>query len=334
MPDDDVTVNATFVIPEDITIAPESGADIYEALVAATSGAGKIAKSVTINLAKDGAYTLTSTIKAPSVTINGNGAVIDASEGDNIVGIEGVDEFAKKADDTESTYSLANAITFKDVTIKGMKKALVRDLMSNKTLLETLTIDNCVMQVSNAKPFIDFDSRGYVGKVVVKNSTIWAAEGTDKNFAKYGSRPKDINGALTQEFDIQNSTIVNIGSKADFSGGQNFNNFSQKGTAQNVYTAKNSIFVNCGKSGQAIIGLNSGQASDQPLWAVDGNVFNWNGADVCETEVSKAGQKAGADIVKNSIAAVVAFKEAANGDFTQASAKVGDPRWIHKLLQR
>ena len=333
------TVGTPAPDPVDVVISPETGADISAALSDATATAP--VKSVTINLAKDGAYTLTSTIKAPAVTINGNGATIDASAGDNIVGIEGVTEFAKKEDGTDSDHSFVKAVTFKDVTITGMKKALIRDLMT-KTLLETLTIENCVMQASDGKPFIDFDGRGYVGKVVVKNSTIWAAAGTNKNFAKYGSRPKNVNEALTQEFDIQNSTIVNIAPKADFSGGQNFNNLKQNGTAQNVYTVKNNIFVNCGKSGQVIVGLNNGQTSATPVWDVDGNAFNWNDADVSATEVSKAGKhKVGeedVDIVQNSVEGVVAFKDAANGDFTlgdcaQYTKGTGDPRWIVKVAK-
>jgi len=330
MPADDVTVSVTFNQSVDVTIAPASG-DISEAIKAELGN--NDAKNVTINLAENGAYTLSGTIKAGgSVTINGNGSTIDASTGDNIVGIDGVAGFAKKADETDSDHSLVNAITFKDVTITGMQKALVRDLMT-KTLLETLTIDNCVMQVSNAKPFIDFDSRGYVGKVVVKNSTLWASAPTDKNFAKYGSRPKNVNEALNQEFDIQNSTIVNIGAKADFSGGQNFNNLKQNGTANNIYTLKNNIFVNCGKSGQVVVGFNNGQTSATPVWDVDKNAFNWNGADVAAAEVTKAGQKSEADIVKNCVAGVVVFADAANGDFTlgdcaQYTAKTGDPRWI------
>lgn len=333
------TVGTPAPDPVDVVISPETGADISAALSDATATAP--VKSVTINLAKDGAYTLTSTIKAPAVTINGNGATIDASAGDNIVGIEGVTEFAKKEDGTDSDHSFVKAVTFKDVTITGMKKALIRDLMT-KTLLETLTIENCVMQASDAKPFIDFDGRGYVGKVVVKNSTIWAAAPTNKNLAKYGSRPKNVNEALLQEFDIQNSTIVNIGSKPDFSGGQNFNNLKQSGTAQNVYTVKNNIFVNCGKSGQVIVGLNNGQTSATPVWDVDGNAFNWNDADVSATEVSKAGKhKVGeedVDIVQNSVEGVVAFKDAANGDFTlgnceQYTKGTGDPRWIVKVAK-
>lgn len=339
MPADDVTVSVTFNQSVDVTIAPASGADISEAIKAELGN--NDAKNVTINLAENGAYTLSGTIKAGgSVTINGNGSTIDASTGDNIVGIDGVAGFAKKADETDSDHSLVNAITFKDVTITGMKKALVRDLMT-KTLLETLTIDNCVMQASNAKSFIDFDGRGYVGKVVVKNSTIWAAAPTGMHFAKYGSRPKNVNEALNQEFDIQNSTIVNIGAKAAFDGGQNFNNISQKGTANNIYTLKNNIFVNCGKSGQVVIGFNGGQISATPVWDVDKNAFNWNGADVAATEVSKAGKKNDVDIVQNIVPGIVAFASEtaiADGNFklancAQNTAHIGDPRWLDATVE-
>lgn len=279
------------------------------------------AGNIIFNLAEDGSYTLKSaegvsaTIKgAYDITINGNGATIDASEGDNIVAIDKVKEFAKKADGSDSDHSYVNAITFKDVTIKGMKKALVRDLMT-KTLLETLTIDNCVIEASNAKVVIDFDGKGYVGKVVVKNSTIWAAAPTNKHFAKYGSRPKNVDESFNQEFDVQNSTFVNISPNTNLDGGQNLNNLKQQGTEYNIYTLKNNIFMNCGKSGQVVVGFNGGQTSSTPVWDVDGNVFNWNGADVSATEVSKAGKKSDEDIVKNSHAGIIEFTDAANGDF-------------------
>ena len=210
------------------------------------------------------------------------------------------------------------------------------------------------MEVSDQKPFIDFDGRGYVGKVVVKNSTIWAAAPTNKNFAKYGSRPKNVDEAFNQEFDIQNSTFVNIAPKPDFSGGQNLNNLKQTGTANNIYTLKNSIFVNTGKSGQVVTGFNGGQVSATPVWDVDANVFNWNGADVSANEVSKAGKKDNEDIVKNSHAGIIEFTDAANGDFngrfTAAPVKedaeessrasevatllnCGDPRWTIEWKQ-
>ena len=107
---------------------------------------------------------------------------------------------------------------------------------------------------------------------------------------------------------------------------------------QRLYTLKNNIFVNVGKSaGQVVVGFNKGGTSANPAWDVDGNVFNYDGADKSADEVAKAGKKAEEDIVKNSVAGVVTFTDAANGDFngkiklapgTVAPATLpGDARW-------
>ena len=219
-------------------------------------------------------------------------------------------------------------MTVKDVIIKGMKDALVKD--AQKSLVETVTIDNSVIEMPAAgKNVLDFNGKGYAGKVIVKNSTIWSTGKNTGFFAQYGSRPKNVNGDLLQEFDFENSTIVNIAN------GKNFCDLKQNGTAQNVYTIKNNIFSDCGKAaGQVVVGFNKGQTSATPVWDVEGNTFFWDGADVSEAETSKAGQKDGEDIVKNSLTTDPEFVDAANGDFTvgeateQAELETGDPRWL------
>ena len=95
----------------------------------------------------------------------------------------------------------------------------------------------------------------------------------------------------------------------------------------NVYTLKNNILVDCGKSGQTAVGFNKGGVSANPVWTVDGNNFVYGGENKNDAEISKAGQKNGEDIVKNCVAGVPTFADAANGDFTQSDVKTGDPRW-------
>ena len=297
-----------------------------------------------LNLAENGSYTLTTkAIKVPAdLIINGNGATIDASAGNvNFIELQGSTEYALKADGTTvSDHFVVGSVTIKDVTITGLKKAIVRD--TQKTYLKTLTIDNSVIEASNGKPAIDFDGKGYVEQLNVTKSTIWAKEATNKNFTKYGSRPKnlwtkdaedkDVPGSYTvQGYDVQNSTFVNIAAT-----NQHFCNNSQKGTKENVYVIKNNVFVNCGKTNnQVVVGFNGGQTSPNPIWDVDGNVFNYDGADTSAAEVAKAGKKDDVDIVKNSVVGVVAFKNLAEGDFSlamnsvQYTSKVGDPRWIN-----
>ena len=337
------TVGTPAPDPAGLVVSPATGADIVAALSDANAAATAPVKNITINLAKNGAYTISGAIKTPvDLTINGNASIIDASQADvNFIELQNSSVKAMKADGTtESDHFLLSSVVVKDVTVSGLKKAIIRD--TQKSLLKVLTIENSIIEASNAKPAIDFDGKGYVEQLNVKNSTIWAAASTAKNFTKYGSRPKnlwtkdgdtDVPGPYTlQGIDVQNSTFVNIAST-----NQHFCNNSQKGTAENVYTIKNNIFVDCGKiPNQVIVGFNGGQASATPAWDVDGNVFNAtiNGAmsDASAQEVSKAGKhKVGeenVDIVQNSIAAVVAFADAAHGDFTQATAKAGDPRWI------
>ncbi|MBQ7471173.1 MAG: DUF4957 domain-containing protein, partial [Prevotella sp.] len=348
---------ATFQrIAEDIIVNPEDieGGDITAALnkkIAALvytdpqtqeEVPGRV-KDITINLAEGEAYTVAAAIKAPAnVTINGNGATIDASGADaNFIELQGSSVKAIKADgETESDHYLIDAVTINEVTVNGLKKAIIRD--TQKTLLKALTIENSVIEASDGKPALDFDGKGYIEQVTVNNSTVWSSTGTNKFFAKYGSRPKnlwsddDAGPYTVQGFDVQNSTFVNIANS------KNFCDISQKGTVNNVYTLKNNIFVNCGKSGQVVVGFNGGQTSATPVWDVDGNVFNYDGNDVSAAEVKKAGQKADEDIVKNSLTCRVLFSDVEKPDFggiivlapdTEAPETLpGDPRWLLSAL--
>jgi len=74
--------------------------------------------------------------------------------------------------------------------------------------------------------------------------------------------------------------------------------------------------------------LNARQAGTAANWDVDGNVFNFGGENVTEEAVGGS-----ADNIKNTIAGVVTFTDAAAGDFNgsietlAATVAAGDPRW-------
>ena len=335
------TVGTPAPEPADVEISPASG-DIYAALDEAT--ALRAAKNITINLTAGAAYTLSATLTAPNnITLKGdaaNPAVITMAEGmtGNVITLNGTTVYAKKSETEDSDHKLISAVEISGVKILGLGAALVKD--NEKALVEKLTIADAVIEMPAAgKNVLDFSGKGYVGEVVVKNSTIYAKDKNTGFFAQYGSRPKNINGEWLQQFNVQNSTIVNIAN------GKNFCDLKQNGTAQNVYTLKNNIFVDCGKNGQVVVGFNKGQASATPVWDVDGNIFNAGGEDKSAAEVEKAGKRTVGegeaqiteDIVKNTIAGVVTFTNAAEGDFggkialpigaAVPEAKVGDPRW-------
>ena len=322
-----------------IDFAPAPTDDIgavIEARAAEITAAGNKVGNITITLGAIGTpYTTTKAIVAPAgVLIQGAGAatsIIDASglEGD-LITLSGSETFAKKADDTDSDHYLIGSVEINNLKIAGLKGTLITD--AQKTLLEKLTINNAVVEMpAAAKNVINFNGKGYVGEVVVKNSTIYANGHNTGFFAQYGSRPKNVNGDWLQTFDVQNSTIVGIAY------GKNVCDLKQNGTAQNVYTLKNNIFVDFGKSGQVVVGFNKGQTSATPVWNVDNNIFNYDGADKAAAEVEKAGKVGEEDIVKNSVAGVVAFTDAANADFngtfalgegaSEPATKLGDPRW-------
>ena len=319
MPGAKVEVTVTYKKNVTVNVA---GGDLSAALEEASEGLP--IRDLNLNLTGS-EYTVSASIVASgNVVINGNGATIDASAlNDAFIVLDGTEEFAKKADGTDSDHKLIDVVTVKSITIKGMKGAFIKD--NQKTLLQKLTIDNCVIEMpASNKNFIDFNGKGYVGEVKVQNSTIWAADKNTGFFAQYGSRPKNVNGDWLQVFDVQNSDIINIAN------GKNVCDLKQNGTAQNVYILKDNIFVDCGKNGQTVVGFNKGQASATPQWEVTGNSFVWGG--VC-TNAAEA-EKAGNDIVQDCVDGVPEFADAANGDFTlgqssdQRKYRVGDPRWF------
>ena len=332
------TVTAKFDYADVVVEATDiTDGKITDAITA--KAAGKVVKNLTLNLAASTAYTVTAPIVAAgNVSITGaDGATIDASgiAGDNkqFIVLDNTAEYVTRPDDTKDPSHLyIESVTIKDVTITGMPDGIIRD--AQKTLLKSFTIDNCNIQAPN-KVFVNFQGKGYVGTLTVKNSTIWSADNA-QFFAQYGSRLKNIEGAeaagWTQAFDIENSTFYHIAY------GKNICDFPMNNQKCNVYTLKNNIFVDCGKSaGQVVVGFNKGGTSANPVWDVDGNVFNYDGADTSADEVTKAGKKDDADIVKNSYAGIVTFTDAANGDFngvlslasgaTAPTTAIGDPRW-------
>ena len=323
--------------PVDFVLNIADGEEIIAAINSASIGK-KVGK-LTINLPAEGTAKLKKSLEvSDNLIINGNNATIELAEGmaDPIVTLDETDAFALKADGTESDHKAIESVVLSDLTVAGLKGALIKD--AQKTLLENLLIDNCFIEMpAKGKNVIDFTNNGYVGKVTVTNSTIWANGKNTGFFAQYGSRPKNVNGDWLQEFDVENSTIVNIAN------GKNFCDLKQKGTAQNVYTLKNSIFVDCGKNGQTVVGFNSGQPSATPVWDVTGNYFAWDGVATCtnDAEIEKAGKKDGIDIVQNCIYDE-SFPPFADGSAEIGSfdllpqsaynlAGIGDPRWVQAV---
>lgn len=301
-------------LPTDIEVAPEGGADIAAALADATAGVSKVG-NITINLAKGAAYTISAPIKAPaSVTINGNGATIDAA------GLTGnMIEMAVVESPTEWTE--AN-VTISGVTVKGLKKALYYSACKN--YYGNVNVDNCVVEQAADATTFDYTKGSTAVNFTVMNSTFYAPTATTKSFysSQGGQKTTEYNDEAVQTFTFANNTMYNLAT------GKNFFSHRQSNQKWLTYNVQNNIFVNCGKSGQTIKGLNGGQSGKNPTWIIKGNAFTFNGMDTGANE--ETGDEN--ETVEDTVEGAIQFKDAENGNFAvlytyNKELTCGDTRW-------
>ena len=209
--------------------------------------------------------------------------------------------------------------------MKGLKKALFYSA-AQKYVAENFIIDNCIVEQAADATTIDYTKGGTAVNFTVTNSTFYAPTATSKAFysSQGGEKTTEYSADAIQTFTFTNNTMYNLAKNKNF--------FSHRQSNQKwmSYDVENNIFVNCGKSGQVIKGMNGGQSGKDPTWKIENNAFNYNGADTSASEDSGDAEEP----VNNSIAEVVTFADAANGDFTVgessivAREKAGDPRWL------
>ena len=216
------------------------------------------------------------------------------------------------------------SITLADVKVTGLSKALFYSAAKNN-LIENLTINNSIIEVAKDITVIDFTKGSAARNINIENSTMYATSTTSKSMysSQSGQKLTELDSQGIQTFKFANSTFYN------FAKTKNFFSHRQANQKWLAYNVSKCIFVDCGKSGQAIKGLNGGQSGANPIWTINGNVFNFVGEDGVAKDTSE-NESTGDDAepVSESIAVVVAFADAANGDFSQSDAQAGDPRWI------
>lgn len=212
-------------------------------------------------------------------------------------------------------------IAFINSTITGLKYQFI---YANKQsyLVDCINIQKSVIGIdgSKKKTTFDFNGGGNVAFLGIDESTIYSIPTVDNNGGFFSSQSgKEVTdlGGTTQTFAISNSTLYNIANA------KTVNSLRKNSQAYQKFAVKNSVIVNCGKSGQFLKGLNAGQAGKDTNWEVEGNCFNWGGEVIAEQKIGSAD-----DNIKNSIDEVVVFADADKGNFTQKQTSAGDPRWI------
>ncbi len=313
------------VAAEALTVTPAAGGDITTALTTALAGATD-KSDVVITLAADGNYTVSGSLEVPgALTINGNGATIDASAlTAPFVQMSATPAVEKGANDF---YTIGN-VAFNNVNVTGLSQQL---FYANKTkyYIPTLTTDGCDIQYTGGnKNVYDFNAGGVVGTLDIKNSTISSYPANTGFFytSQGGNKATEVDPDITQTFSITNSTLYNLAN------GKNVCNHRQNGQTWLKYVVKNSILINCGKKGQFVQGLNGGQSSKNPTYDVDTNSFLWGtpGDFAVQPENEPA-----EGLFQNTLGEPTStFPKADEGIFTlnvwssQAKAQVGAPKWL------
>ncbi len=297
----------------DIEISPAEG-DIAAAL--AEASAGKIAENITINLAANGAYTISAPI-VPSAgfVINGNGATIDAS-GLNDAFIK-MDKNPNVEKVESGQYVVKTASKIDGVKITGLTKGLYAD-NGTAYAFENFTINNSVFQYKTQSTIVLNFASSMAINFNITNSTFFSLEAGSANFiALSGKRPwqitgyADVDGKLT----VDHNTFYNVAKAKQF-----LNTNTLKGQNKYKYEMNSNIFVDV--SNKKIYG---NMTNNTVQVTTDGkNTYMWEGTFFAETNYNG----------DEGLQTDPGFKDAANGDFTigastaQAKEKTGDPRWI------
>ena len=318
------------VNPVDVVV---EAADITEGKLTdaiTAKAAGKPIKNITITLAENVAYTVTAPIEAgANVVINGAAkAKIDASAltGAFINYASVVGEKAKKADDTESDYTIVENISVKDVEITGLGQSFINN-GAGKVLFKKVLVDNSVVEMKGSKAIFALGS-GYPEDLQITNSTLWSKEGHTGFLFQAHGKAVDITADSKTSWTIDKSTLyqISVGKKAN-----NTNTF--KGKNYLVITLTNSLLYNFGSNvGNEVNGWLFGQNSATPTITYANNAYlSADGAVAGWTDAAKAGS----DQTGTSVAGVVTFTDAAAGTFDGTfattsditSVTAGDPRW-------
>ena len=193
-----------------------------------------------------------------------NGVNIDATGLEAPVITLGANEY--KLQDN-GFYNLGS-IQFKNMSAKGLAQQLVYGNKIKNQISELLVENSNVDVTGCTKVPFDFNGGGAIGAFNIKKSTIWAAEPTSQSLFSTQSGNKAIDaGFTTQNIAIDNSTLYNIAKS------KNFYTHRQSNQTWLAYYLRNNIFVNVGKSGQVVKGINQGASGKNPKWTVSGNAF-------------------------------------------------------------
>ena len=318
-----------------IEVTLNDGEVIDDAILAAAPLGTKIGK-LTINLAEGATVKLNSSLKiSDDLTINGNGAIIDAwNVGANplilLTGGKTATAAAspRRAPAEMKDYIYLDNVILKNLTIWNVKGSLLYD-NNKKMCVENLTIDNARInfdtEAVNNDALISFQGGG-AKDVTIQNSTFRGNNAVAKYFLRYNNSARlDRYGYDTSSdymnFKYLNNTFVNL-LKSD---GQWANGNGVQGYARAAFDVEKNIWYNCGEN--IIRRLAFGRFNGSNPVTMGKNTYFNGGEDKSASEASY--DKSGTILTTDP-----AFADATTENFTigastqQAKYQTGDPRWL------
>ena len=258
----------------------------------------KLDKNATVTVSKPIVFANSLYIDVPeSDILSPASATIDAS------GLEG--PMITTPEETPEEW-VTGSLFISDVKVKGLKNALFASAAKNY-FYETFAIMGCVVEQAGDATTLDFTKGSVAKDLLISLSTFYAPTATTKSFysSQSGQKATEYNEGIQQRFAIFGSTMYNLAKDKNF--------FSHRQSNQKwlVYSVQNNIFVNCGKSGQVIKGINGGQQGTNPTWIVANNIFNFDGEDTSAKEETGDADEP----VKGSAAGVMTFNSVETPDF-------------------
>ena len=328
MPLTDVTVTATFgKVPADVDVTVESGNDIYAAVNEAADGAP--IRNLTITLEEDGEYPLSKSLTAAgNVTINGNGATVDASACKEIIKMTAGNDAEKNSKGFWELESfLIDGVTFKGAT------SYIYDDSKNPYIFSSYTINDCVFEMNQSSdqdtPF-RFQAGGPVSFTMTNSTMYQTGSGNYKYLIKItsGNFPDKAFASFAGPYTwtIENNTFYNVFNKGELmNGGRVANNFQKT-----AISLQGNIFYDCFIEGEKFLKNLFGGKSGNDLakfvsLTTDLNTYITGGNAVSGMNKYDQGTILTSD---------PGFADAAGGDFTLAftseqwAQKTGDPRWL------
>lgn len=260
-----------------------------------------------------------------AISITGENVQIDVESGADFIKVANVaGEKAKKADGSDSNYTIVENITLKGLTINGLTKSLINNTSGN-VVFTKISIDDDVIDFSGSSAVFALGN-GYPEDLTITKSTLWSQAGHTGYLFQAQGRPKDATGSTS--WTIEKSTLYQIAKGKKM----NNNNSGIKGQSTTKLTLTESILFETGSNtGNEINGWLFGQNSASPVRTYNKNTY-WAGN--AEATGWTDSSKTGSDQTGTALTTDPGFKDAANGDFTlsaysaQLSEQTGDPRWF------